>query len=43
MTREKLRAAQHDARGLLDLAGPSTHAEERAKKLELLKSVDLLI
>ena len=42
MTREKLRAGLHDARGLLDLAGPSTHALERTKKLELLKSAGFL-
>lgn len=42
MTREKLRAGLHDPRGLLDLAGPSTHALERTKKLELLKSAGFL-
>ena len=38
MTREKLRAASHDPRGLLNLVGSSTNALERTKKLELLKS-----
>ena len=38
MTREKLRAAQHDERGLLNLVDSSTNALERAKKLELLKA-----
>ena len=38
MTREKLRAAQHDSKGLLDLVTTSTNALEHAKKLELLKS-----
>ena len=38
MTREKLRAAQHDPKGLLDLVNTSTNALEHAKKLELLKS-----
>ena len=38
LTREKLRAGMHDPRGLLDLAGPSTNALDRTKKLELLKS-----
>ena len=38
MTREKLRAAQHDPKGLLDLVDTSTNALEHAKKLELLKS-----
>ena len=40
LTREKLRAGMHDPRGLLDLAGPSTNALDRTKKLELLKSAD---
>ena len=38
LTREKLRAAMHDPKGLLDLAGPSTSALDRTKELELLKS-----
>ena len=38
MTREKLRAAQHDKRGLLNLVDTSTNALERTKKLELLKA-----
>ena len=38
MTREKLRAASHDPKGLLNLVGSSTSALERTKKLELLKS-----
>ena len=38
MTRDKLRAAQHDERGLLNLVDSSTNALERAKKLELLKT-----
>ena len=38
MTREKLRAAQHDPKGLIDLVDTSTNALEHAKKLELLKS-----
>ena len=31
LTREKLRAAMHDPKGLLDLAGPSTSALDRTK------------
>ena len=38
MTREKLRAAQLDPRGLLNLVESSTNALERAKKHELLKT-----
>ena len=38
MTREKLRSGLHDPRGLLDIAGSSTNALERMKRLELLKS-----
>ena len=38
MTRVKLRAAQHDPKGLPDLVDTSTNALEHAKKLELLKS-----
>ena len=37
LTRQKLRAGLHDPKGLLDLAGPSTNALDRAAKLELLK------
>ena len=37
LTREKLRSGLHDPKGLLDLAGPSTNALDRTKKLELLK------
>lgn len=37
LTRQKLRSGLHDPRGLLDLAGPSTNALDRTKKLELLK------
>ena len=38
MTREKLRAATHDPKGLLSLVDSSTNALERTKRLELLKS-----
>ena len=38
MTREKLRAARLDPKGLLNLIGSSTNALERAKKHELLKT-----
>ena len=37
LTRQKLRSGLHDPRGLLDLAGPTTNALDRTKKLELLK------
>ena len=37
LTREKLRSGLHDPKGLLDLAGPSTNALERTKRLKLLK------
>ena len=37
LTRQKLRSGLYDPRGLLDLAGPSTNALDRTKKLELLK------
>ena len=37
LTRQKLRAGLHDPKGLLNLAGPSTNALDRAAKLELLK------
>ena len=42
VTREKLRKGLKDPRGLLDLEGSSTHALERAKRLELLKSAGCL-
>ena len=38
MTRETLRSGLHDPRGLLNIAGASTNALERMKRLELLKS-----
>ena len=38
VTRQKLRAAQLDPRGLLNLVGTSTNALERAKQLEMLKT-----
>ena len=38
MTRERLRAEQHDPKGLLDLVRTTTSAQEHTKKLELLKS-----
>ena len=38
MTRENLRTAQHDPKGLLDLVHTSTNALEHARKLELQKS-----
>ena len=38
MTRETLRSGLHDPRGLLNIAGSSTNALERMKRLELLKS-----
>ena len=37
LTRQKLRSGLHDPRGLLNLAGPSTNALDRTKKMELLK------
>ena len=42
VTREKLRSGLHDPKGLLNLVGLSTHALEKTKKLELLKSSGLL-
>ena len=42
VTRAKIRAGQHDPKGLLDLMGTTTNALERTKKLELLKSPGLL-
>ena len=38
LTREKLRAAMRDPKGLLDLAGLPTSAFDHTKELELLKS-----
>ena len=38
LTREKLRAGEHDPKGLLDLVSTSTSALEHTKKLELLKA-----
>ena len=38
MTRERLRAGQHDPKGLLNLVCTSTNALEHTKNLELLKS-----
>ena len=38
VTRQKLRAAQLDPKGLLNLVGTSTNALERAKQLEMLKT-----
>ena len=43
MTRERLRAAMHDPRGLLKMVGSSTNALERAKKLELLKNAGFIL
>ena len=37
-TREKLRAGEHDPKGLLDLVSTSASALEHTKKLELLKA-----
>ena len=37
LTRQRLRAGLYDPKGLLNLAGPSTNALDRAAKLELLK------
>ena len=42
VTRAKIRAGQHDPKGLLDLMVTTTNALERTKKLELLKSSGLL-
>ena len=42
VTRQKLRAAQLDPKGLLNLVGTSTNALERTKQLELLKTSGLL-
>ena len=42
MTRERLRAGQHDPKGLLDLVNTSTNALEHAKKLELRKSAGFI-
>ena len=42
MTRERLRAGQHDPKGLLDLVNTSTSALEHAKKLELRKSAGFI-
>ena len=42
ITRQKLRAAQLDPKGLLNLVNTSTNALERAKQLELLKTSGLL-
>ena len=42
MTRERLRAGQHDPKGLLDLVSTSTSALEHTKKLELLKSAGFI-
>ena len=42
MTRERLRAGQHDPKGLLDLVNSSTSALEHAKKLELRKSAGFI-
>ena len=42
VTRQKLRAAQLDPKGLLNLVNVSTNALERAKQLEMLKTAGLL-
>ena len=42
VTRQKLRAAQLDPKGLLNLVSVSTNALERAKQLEMLKTAGLL-
>ena len=42
MIRERLRAGQHDPKGLLDLVNTSTSALEHAKKLELRKSAGFI-
>ena len=42
MTRERLRAGQHDPKGLLDLVDTSTSALDHAKKLELRKSAGFI-
>ena len=43
MTRERLRAEQHDPKGLLDLVRTTTSAQEHTKKLELLKSAGYIL
>ena len=43
MTREKLRAGEHDPRGLLDLVNTSTSALEHTKRLELLKAAGFIL
>ena len=43
MTRERLRAGEHDPRGLLDLVSTSTSALERTKRLELLKAAGFIL
>ena len=42
-TREKLRAGEHDPKGLLDLISTSTSALEHTKKLELLKAAGYIL
>ena len=42
-TREKLRAGEHDPKGLLDLVSTSTSALEHTKKLELLKAAGYIL
>ena len=43
MTRERLRAGEHDPRGLLDLVSTSTSALEHTKRLELLKAAGFIL
>ena len=43
MTRERLRAGEHDPRGLLDLVSTSTNALEHTKRLELLKATGYIL
>ena len=43
MTRERLRAGEHDPMGLLDLVSTSTSALEHTKRLELLKAAGFIL